>query len=59
MNKTNEDPNRQNIVFEDPAYPNILIRQDLSTSKMAATPKNQIDLIKMSDQLLKYLEDVC
>ena len=37
------------MLFEEPAYPNILIRQDLSTTKMEATPKNQIDLIKMSD----------
>lgn len=37
----------------------MLVRQDLSQNKIPQTPKNQIQLVKMTDQLVKYLEEVC
>jgi DNA-binding protein Fis len=36
-----------------------MVRQDLSQLKMPATPKNEIALIRLTQQLLKYIEQVC
>ena len=36
-----------------------IIRIDLGTIKSTATPKNEINLMKMTEQLLKVLEALC
>jgi len=36
-----------------------IIRLDLQTFKSTATPKNEINLMKLTEQLLKVLEGIC
>ena len=38
---------------------NRIIRIDLTTIKSTSTPKNEINLMKLTEQLLKVLEVVC
>ena len=49
------------IIFDDEADregpPNVgMIRMDLSQSQIPQTPKNEILLMRLTDQLLAYLE---
>ena len=44
---------------EDLGFGEAMVRQDLSQLKVPATPKNEIDLIRLTSQLLKYMEQVC
>lgn len=36
-----------------------VIRLDLNTIKSTSTPKNEINLMKLTEQLLKVLETIC
>ena len=46
VNRNDDDSNR-------------VIRIDLTTIKSTSTPKNEINLMKLTEQLLKALEAVC
>jgi hypothetical protein len=53
------DGTQQQLLAEESDDSSRMIRLDLQIIKSAATPKNEIALMKMTEELLRALEQLC